>query len=289
MSDDKLFILIVDDEPDLRQLLTMHAESIDLEPITANNGQEALEILKTQPPIDLILSDLMMPIMDGMSLLQEIRKNKFRLPFIFLTGFGDPATSKKALELGAFDFLEKPFDSEHISHILSAAAQLSRRESLGVGRQDRDERNALEDILQANAEEAGLLEFDSELQNQTLSSLEDLLTFAKASINGLDNDDSRKNEIGYLFRVMRQTWRDSLSVGLFEVARIAYAAFELYVHYRVELQLLDSAENQKHVAESHAEVLNLIKAFQDDSSPYTKSLAYAQSLRKLARGNLKRG
>ncbi|MFK7874025.1 MAG: response regulator [Oligoflexales bacterium] len=276
-------ILIVDDEPDLRQVLAMQAECMGMNPVTASQGEEALEILMTRPPVDLILSDLMMPIMDGMRFLQEVRRQRFRLPFIFLTGYGNSKSSKSALEAGAYDFLEKPFEPDHMQHILDSALRTSMRDSLGVGRQPKDDSNESQNanlLLQSHSEQAGILKRTLEDHLQTLSSLEDLLTFATASTQSLD-EETRRNEIGFLFRVMRQTWQESLQAGLFEVARLAYATFELYVSYRVDLHLLDSEEHVQNVVDSHNKILKLIKDLQDPSTAEGSNLSETARVQKI--------
>ncbi len=110
----KRYILIVDDEF-INQEILKEILSSEYETLVANNGLEALDILKTSTkPISLILLDLNMPIMDGFTLIKEIKKdNSFvNIPVIVITG--DKDSEVEALNLGAVDFITKPFDLNEI-------------------------------------------------------------------------------------------------------------------------------------------------------------------------------
>lgn len=100
-------LLIVDDEIDLsvnmKELLEDEAKNIFI----ANNGAEGLEILKTQK-IDCVVSDVKMPIMDGLAFIENARKLGLNMPFIFYTGHGSAELRTQAHELGAMDLLTKP-------------------------------------------------------------------------------------------------------------------------------------------------------------------------------------
>lgn len=100
-------LLIVDDEVDLsenmKELLEDEAQHIYL----ASNGQEGLQILN-QYEIDCVVSDVKMPVMDGLKLIEEARNQGHRMPFIFYTGHGSPELLREAYALGATDLLTKP-------------------------------------------------------------------------------------------------------------------------------------------------------------------------------------
>jgi two-component system response regulator AtoC len=100
-------ILIVDDEIDLsvnmKELLEDEAKYIFI----ANNGVEALEILKSHK-IDCVISDIKMPLMDGLELIECARSCGLEMPFIFYTGHGSDELKKIAHDLGAMDLLTKP-------------------------------------------------------------------------------------------------------------------------------------------------------------------------------------
>ena len=102
-------ILVIDDEPKTRHLLR-ELLSHDYDIITAANGSDALEQLKSQF-VDLILLDLMMPVMDGWQVLKRLKGNKQTrtIPVIMLTADGDTKTVLTSQELKATDYFIKPF------------------------------------------------------------------------------------------------------------------------------------------------------------------------------------
>lgn len=121
-------ILLVDDEFDLLDILKIDIESLGFETITANNGQEALNIMKQvkagQIWIDAILSDINMPILNGLGFLKELRNIGLDTPFVFFSGYGDKEKTIEALRLGALDFLEKPYDPDMLLSTMKKAAEL---------------------------------------------------------------------------------------------------------------------------------------------------------------------
>lgn len=101
-------ILLVEDEVSLRQIL---AEKLTIEKysvIEASNGKEALELSLERHP-DLILLDIVMPVMDGLSMLQELRKDEWGadVPVILLTNLNDSTKEFESMEMGAFGYLVK--------------------------------------------------------------------------------------------------------------------------------------------------------------------------------------
>ncbi len=106
-------ILVVDDEEDVRDIMeaVLTGEGFDVD--TATNGLEALEkykeSLKKGDPFDVIITDLMMPVMDGINLIEEIQKLETQPLIIVITGFGTIDTAVKALKIGAYDYILKPF------------------------------------------------------------------------------------------------------------------------------------------------------------------------------------
>lgn len=108
-------ILVVDDNPELVDGVKLTLEMEDFQVLTATNGQEALEILERSTP-DLILTDIMMPGMDGYDFHAEVTKNEawVHIPFIFLTAKTDKTDIRHGKELGADDYITKPFDPEDV-------------------------------------------------------------------------------------------------------------------------------------------------------------------------------
>lgn len=107
-------ILVVDDEVLLVNLIDMQLQEIGIKVLKASNGKEAIEILEKNSDISLIISDIKMPIMDGITMLKTIRSRGSLVPVVFFSAFGDPVTMRKAWQAGAFDFFEKPIKQEEL-------------------------------------------------------------------------------------------------------------------------------------------------------------------------------
>ena len=110
-------ILIVDDEQSYRQLLSLVFEPEGHSVLTAMNGREALEMLEVEQA-DLIISDVRMPDMDGISLLREARELYPDIGMVLMTAFATVDTARDAFKLGADDFIQKPFDVEELKMIV---------------------------------------------------------------------------------------------------------------------------------------------------------------------------
>jgi EAL domain-containing protein (putative c-di-GMP-specific phosphodiesterase class I)/CheY-like chemotaxis protein len=107
-------VLVVDDEEMLRRLVGRAFGMAGFKVETAGSGEEALAILRQGRRFDTIVSDLMMPGMDGMQLLREIRQIDLDVPLIFLTGNPSLATAMEAMELGGYRYLAKPIENERL-------------------------------------------------------------------------------------------------------------------------------------------------------------------------------
>jgi DNA-binding NtrC family response regulator len=118
-------ILIVDDETDLLHGLerTIKME-IDARIILAGSGQEALQAIKTEP-VDLVLTDIRMPEMDGMALLRGIRALDPLITVIIMTAHGTVEKAVSAIKSGAYDFIEKPIDEDRLLHLLRNGLELN--------------------------------------------------------------------------------------------------------------------------------------------------------------------
>jgi two-component system, OmpR family, KDP operon response regulator KdpE len=105
-------ILIVDDEPPIRKLLRMGLSSQGYEVLEAPNGKTALELLAKRPA--LVILDLGLPDIDGLDLLKRIRQRQQNLPVVVLSSRGDEAGKVAALDLGADDYVTKPFGMDEL-------------------------------------------------------------------------------------------------------------------------------------------------------------------------------
>lgn len=112
-------VLVVDDDPDIRELLFTALEDEGFEVVPAGNGQEALAIIKTFRP-DVIILDLMMPVMDGWQFAAELRALDEDIPLVLLSAARDLRTHAEALS--AAEIIEKPFD---LSELLPKIARVA--------------------------------------------------------------------------------------------------------------------------------------------------------------------
>ena len=113
-------ILVVDDEPNLRRVLSAQLERDGYDVHTAEDGEQALTILK-EHHIDLVITDLRMPRIDGMELLRRTQKMDPELPVVMITAHGTVDNAVEALKTGAFDYLTKPFDQVEVRTIVAKA------------------------------------------------------------------------------------------------------------------------------------------------------------------------
>lgn len=108
-------ILSVDDEPDVTGLVHFHLTKAGYEVVTAACGREALEIIRLRPP-DLILLDLMLPDIDGFGVCEILRRqaSTAAIPVVILTAWATSDAQHLGLELGALDYLTKPFSPKEL-------------------------------------------------------------------------------------------------------------------------------------------------------------------------------
>jgi len=116
------YIMIVDDEVSFVETLAKRLEKRNIKTLTAFNGSECLEKLKTDENLEVIVLDVMMPGMDGLETLREIKKIFPLIEVIMLTGNATIESAIEGMKLGAFDFLMKPCDiGELVGKVKDAA------------------------------------------------------------------------------------------------------------------------------------------------------------------------
>jgi DNA-binding NtrC family response regulator len=114
-------ILIVDDEPDMLKLIAMIIrEKTPYEVTTTNNPLEAVELAKSGN-FDLVISDLKMPGLDGIELLNAVKQIDADIPVIMITAYGTVESATEAMQKGGFDFITKPFRKEQILFTIDKA------------------------------------------------------------------------------------------------------------------------------------------------------------------------
>ena len=110
-------LLIVDDEPDIRLLLETCAEKSGFSPLLAENGRQALEMVQQYQP-DAVISDIMMPEMDGMEFLRWMKSNEIDIPVILMTAYGTIDRAVEAMKSGAADFITKPVSPDYLMQVV---------------------------------------------------------------------------------------------------------------------------------------------------------------------------
>ncbi len=120
MLPEKKQVLIVDDEPNLRKILAAQLSRDGYDVMTAEDGEQGLQMLRDHH-IDLVVTDLKMPKVDGMTLLREALREDPELPIVMITAHGTVDTAVEALKIGAFDYLTKPFDKDEVRQIVAKA------------------------------------------------------------------------------------------------------------------------------------------------------------------------
>jgi DNA-binding NtrC family response regulator len=119
-------ILVVDDEPNMLRLLkTILMDKTGYEVVTTNNPLEVSKLLQ-ESQFDLVITDLKMPLVDGMDLIDIIKKIKAGLPIVIITAYGTIETAEEAIQKGAYDFVTKPFRKETILITIKRALEWQR-------------------------------------------------------------------------------------------------------------------------------------------------------------------
>ncbi len=137
-------ILVVDDEPQITRVLKTTLSSLGYGTRTAGDGEEALELMKSWSP-DLLITDLRMPVMDGLQLCRHVRANS-QIPIIVLSVRGEEGIKVQALDAGADDYVTKPFSTNELLARVRAALR----------------RSAIRDEPEANVIDVGAFHIDSQ-------------------------------------------------------------------------------------------------------------------------------
>jgi DNA-binding response OmpR family regulator len=117
-------LLLVDDEVEFVSTLAERLSMRGIEARTANNGDEALRLVKEDPP-QVVILDLMMPGMSGLEALQRIKSISTAIQIILLTGIGSTSNGTKGIKMGAFDYLVKPIQIEELMQRILEALKIA--------------------------------------------------------------------------------------------------------------------------------------------------------------------
>ncbi|MDJ0621463.1 MAG: response regulator, partial [Desulfocapsaceae bacterium] len=115
-------ILVVDDEPNYLVVLSELLREEGFEVYTAAGGNDGLTVIQ-EVDLDLVITDMQMPVMDGLQFLQEIKKINGELPVIIITAFAEVDKAVEAMQNGAFSYIAKPFSNDELVVNINKAAQ----------------------------------------------------------------------------------------------------------------------------------------------------------------------
>ena len=121
-------ILIVDDELLIRDLLYDYFLSKDYSIMTANSAEEAMSIVEQHDDFDVVLTDIKMGGIDGLQLVEDLRRSHRDLPVIVMTAFPSVETAVEALRKRVYDYIVKPFNINRLYSVVEAAAKTYRRD-----------------------------------------------------------------------------------------------------------------------------------------------------------------
>lgn len=151
-------ILIVDDEAGMQQYLKKLLEDNGYFTQTAADGEKALDKVNAKLP-DLILADLKMPKMDGLKFLAKVRKISEQIPVIIITAYGTVESAVAAMKLGAYDYVNKPFDMDEILLVIDKALEKKRLAEENIALHKELEKSyTFEDIVSQNSRMRNIFE-----------------------------------------------------------------------------------------------------------------------------------
>jgi response regulator RpfG family c-di-GMP phosphodiesterase len=162
-----------------------------------------------------------MPKLDGMGLLRELRSRGFRRPFIFATGVARHESTIEAMRMGAFDFLEKPFDLAQVTATLRQALANSRTVSRELTLDGLVGRDALATFAEDGAAQ---------------------LTFASSALQGLAQEDRYREDTSFLLRISVALETASRGLGQETIEKVAMAAVDLFTELRIDGRMASEAQ-----------------------------------------------
>ncbi|MCX8583166.1 MULTISPECIES: response regulator [unclassified Gilliamella] len=187
-------LLVVDDDPEIASMLCELLELEGFEVVIANNGVQALD--KFDSSIDLILLDIMMPEMNGLSVLSQLR-NKYTVPVIFLTAKDNEFDKIIGLELGADDYILKPFNDRELIARINALLRRKRWDNMAVTSGEKSVQYTI-DKLTVNRKQQSV-SFDDKYIELTGTEFQILLQLLENAGKIISRDDLSENVLGKEF------------------------------------------------------------------------------------------
>ena len=199
-------LLLVEDEPDLRLIVSEVLTDEGYEVLTASTGLEGLNIVKSEKP-DIVVADVMMPVMDGFTMAKEIRKFNSNIPILFLTAKNTIDDIEEGFETGANDYLKKPFEFREL--IVRIRALLRKYIQSNVEEQiyqiGNYTFNASSQILKYMGKEYILSNFETKVLEKLVINMGKTVDSSDLMISIWQNDDicNRNSLHGYIHKLRR--------------------------------------------------------------------------------------
>ncbi|MDD4913715.1 MAG: sigma-54 dependent transcriptional regulator [Methylococcales bacterium] len=150
-------VLVADDEKNGRRMLQILLNRLGCEVLVAADGEEALEIIHTNT-VNLLITDLNMPKMDGLALLSALRQEGSELPVIVVTAYGTVETAVEAMKQGAADFIMRPLDIEQIEMVVNHALESYRLKQENLFLRDQLDRHGWDEFIGQSSRMHGIYE-----------------------------------------------------------------------------------------------------------------------------------
>ena len=278
MSNDSKIVLIVDDEEDLREILSMYVEELGFTALTADNGESGLATLFTNP-VDVVLSDLTMPKLNGIGFLRQARSKGYNLPFLVLTGNGTKATAMDAVRLGAFDFLEKPFLPNHLKSLLDEAMRQSKSQQATRRTSESQDKQWPLRLPNLNEDSSSAWEVGQNIES-FFELFDGQLAFCKGSIKNILDKEEQARELGYLYRVIRSCSQAARFWQFYDLSSVAFELSEMILFFRAHPEQVRQ-ETAQLVVRGINNILNLIHNLQDSSSVMATSFELREEIKKV--------
>jgi putative nucleotidyltransferase with HDIG domain len=237
-------ILIADDEEAIREVVATLLEAQGYQCLAVGNGRQALQAL-SEHPVDLVLSDMVMPEMDGLQLLSWLRTHDRDIPVIMVTAMHDVSTALEAMRRGAYDYILKPFERDQL--LMGVRRALEHRRLIV---ENRSYQKNLERLVQQRT---------AELKN-ALSQLEESYDETLEALGGaLDLKDSETE--GHCKRVMIFTLEIAKAMGI-EASRMPQLARAAFLHDIGKMAIPDRilrkpgplTEDERTIMRTHCEI-----------------------------------
>lgn len=258
------YVLIVGADSDLRNIIGINALSIGISPRYATDGTEALAVLESQVT-DFIISDILMPKMNGIALLAEIRRRGSSIPFLVLSKHADKELVLAAYRLGIFDYLEKPIDNNLLKFMMMEASKLAAeiyspdssrlltsRKAPEEGGEEQEETVLDESVMEKLAAlDKGKVERKKTPSTASGKEKNPLVSFANESLAQLEHTENAIRglhnekcdwELGFLSRVMSSMLVELRSLQQDEIPTLVRVLNQCFSLYRIRTSMLTHRE-----------------------------------------------